>query len=61
MPSQPKNPNAEATGKTAAEQLDAINLQIRRKSDPRRLIEATIEEKAKKRRRADRDAASRWK
>jgi hypothetical protein len=48
-------------GRSAAEALDALNARARRKSDPRTLIEATIEEKAKKRRRSERPASPTFK
>ena len=47
--------------RSAAEELDALNARARRKSDPRTLIEATIEEKAKKRRRSERPASPTFK
>jgi hypothetical protein len=51
----PSRANAEA------EELDALNAQIRQKRDTTRLIEASIEANAKKRRREEKPASSSWK
>jgi len=51
-----KKHNSRTTKQSArseAEALDALNARARRKSDPRRFMEATIEEKAKQRRRSE--------
>jgi hypothetical protein len=44
-----------------SEALDTLNARARRKMDSRRMIEATIEKKAKKRRESEAPASSAWK
>jgi hypothetical protein len=44
-----------------AEELDALNVQVRRKANATRIIEATIEAKAKKRSEKERPLSSSWK
>ena len=60
---QKANPSQKSRSpSTGANDLDALNARARRKKiDPSRLIEATIEEKAKKRRIAEAPASSKWK
>jgi hypothetical protein len=48
-------------GTSAADELEALNAQARRKGDVTRFVEATIETKAKKRRNQEAPASSAWK
>jgi hypothetical protein len=61
MARQRNTRSTKGTANTEAEALDALNARTRRKADPRRLIEATIEEKAKQRRNSEAPASSTWK
>jgi hypothetical protein len=44
-----------------AEELDALNARLRQTNDTARLVEASIEAKAKKRRREEKPVSSLWK
>jgi hypothetical protein len=61
MAEKRNNRTTKQSVRSEAEALDALNARARRKSDPRRLIEATIEEKAKKRRRSEAPVSPTWK
>ena len=55
-----RNPVSVKREEDPAEELDALNAQLRRKVDARRLIEGSIEAKAKKRRNQEKPASSAW-